>query len=68
MSDSPSLYEQVKPRKSPSRFTAIDGNEPCPLSENGFCLVAREQGREFYCGSYWWKSCSFIITHEETSP
>ena len=62
-----SLYEQVKPRKSSGRYTGVDGNIPCPLSETGFCLVAREKGREFYCGSYWWKSCGFIIAQKEAS-
>ena len=34
---------------------------PCPLSTEGYCNVARDQDREFYCGSNWWKSCTVYL-------
>jgi len=47
-----------------SKAGLIDDGK-CPLSTDGFCNVATEQGRIFHCVSNWWKSCTIYMQHKK---
>jgi len=70
----PTMYDEFKKASDPyfesygktriSKAGLIDDGK-CPLSTNGFCNVAKEQGRSFHCDSNWWKSCTIYLKNKE---
>ena len=70
----PTMYEDfknardhkpsVKNKKLLDKIGDYDDG-PCPLSTDGFCNIAKEQGRKFYCGSTWWNSCTVYLKNRE---
>ena len=57
-------YFESQGKQRISKAGLIDDGK-CPLSTDGFCNVAKAQGRSFQCGSNWWKSCTIYLKNRD---